>query len=76
MCGTAGSFLSAKRVESSGCERSFAFPTVDGEWLSLSLSFFFFFVYPSSPSPQVTVYMYRVHQISSLGEEYQASETQ
>ena len=31
VCGTAGSFLSAKRRESSGCDRSFAFPAVDGE---------------------------------------------
>ena len=31
VCGTAGSFLSAKRGESSVCDRSFAFPTVDGE---------------------------------------------
>ena len=40
MRGTAGSFLSAKRGESSGCDMSFAFPTVDGEWFSLS-SFLF-----------------------------------
>ena len=31
VCGTAGSFLSAKRGESSGCDRSFAFLAVDGE---------------------------------------------
>ena len=41
MCGTANSFLSAKRAESnrSVSERSLAFPSVDREWsLSLSLS--------------------------------------
>ena len=69
MCGTAGSFLSAKRGDSSGCDRSFAFPTVDGEWFSLS-SFFFFFV-PHSPPPSVTVHMIQVHQISRLWEECQ-----
>ena len=31
LCGTADSFLSANRMESSGCERSFGFPPVDGE---------------------------------------------
>ena len=40
MCGTADSFLSTKRAESGGCERSFAFPPVDGEWFSLFLSSF------------------------------------
>ena len=37
MCGTADSFLSAKRAESGGCERSFAFPPVDRECISLSI---------------------------------------
>ena len=40
MCDTADSFLSAKRAESSGCDRSLAFPPVDGEWFSLFLSSF------------------------------------